>query len=119
MSSVAGIGDAEVAAEGGIGPPGQGGQLGTRPDHPGDDQGQGQVPGPARRAQQRGQAQLHRGRACTAATCPCGAAAVIVTACPAGTSRSPFKVASIADTVSAGSADRFASVSCRTLLPSR
>ena len=57
--------------------------------------------------------------ACTAATCPCGAEAVILTACPAGTSRSPFKVASIADTASAGSADRFASVSCRTLPPSR
>ena len=57
--------------------------------------------------------------ACTAATCPCGTEAVIVTACPAGTSRSPFKVASIADTASAGSADRFASVSCRTLPPSR
>ena len=57
--------------------------------------------------------------ACTAATCPCGSEAVIVTACPAGTSRSPFKVASIADTASAGSADRFASVSWRTLPPSR
>jgi hypothetical protein len=29
--------------------------------------------------------------ACTAAACPCGAEAVIVTACPAGTSRSPFQ----------------------------
>ncbi len=87
-------------------------------DHPGDDQRQGQVPLAARRAQQRGQPSL-AAMACTAATCPCGAEAVIVTACPAGTSRSPFKVASIADTASAGSADRFASVSCRTLLPSR
>ena len=39
-------------------PPGQGGQLGGRGDDPGDDQRQGQVPGPARRAQQRGQAQF-------------------------------------------------------------
>ena len=53
----AGIGDAEVAAQGGVVPPGQGGQLGARPDHPGDDQGQGQVPLAARRAQQDGQAQ--------------------------------------------------------------
>ncbi len=57
--------------------------------------------------------------ACTAATCPCGTDPVMVTACPAGTSRSPFKVASTAATVSAGSADRFASVSCRTLPLSR
>ena len=55
----------------------------------------------------------------TAATCPCGSEAVMVTACPAGTSRSPFKVASIAATVSAGSPDRLARVSCRTLPPSR
>ena len=53
----AGIGDAEVAAEGSVVPPGQGGQLGARPGHPGDDQGQGQVPLAARRAQQGGQAQ--------------------------------------------------------------
>ena len=36
--------------------------------------------------------------ACTAATCPCGSDPVMVTACPAGTSRSPFSVASIAAT---------------------
>ena len=58
----AGIGDAEVGTQRRVVPPGQGGQLGARPDHPGDDQGQGQVPRAARRAQQRGQAQLHRGR---------------------------------------------------------
>ncbi len=57
--------------------------------------------------------------AAAAATWPCGSDPVMVTACPAGTSRSPFKVASIADTAPAGSADRFASVSCRTLPPSR
>ena len=57
--------------------------------------------------------------ACTAATCPCGSDPVMATACPAGTSRSPFNVASIAATASAGSADKFASVSCRTLPPSR
>ena len=57
--------------------------------------------------------------ACTAATCPCGSDPVMATARPAGTSRSPFKVASIAVTASAGSADRFASVSCRTLPASR
>jgi hypothetical protein len=57
--------------------------------------------------------------ACTAATCLCGSDPVMVTAWAAGTSRSPFKVASIAATASAGSADRFASVSCRTLPPSR
>ena len=50
--------DAEVGAQGGVVPPGQGGQLGGRADHPGDDQGQGQVPLAARRAQQRGQPQL-------------------------------------------------------------
>ena len=57
--------------------------------------------------------------ACTAATCPCGTERVIRAARPAGTSRSPFKVASTAAAASAGSADRFASVSCRTLPPSR
>ncbi len=93
-------GHPEVGAQGGIAPPGQGGQLRARPDHPGDDQRQGQVPGPARRAEQRGQPQF-RGQACTAATCPCGSDPVTVTACPACTSRSPFKVASIAATASA------------------
>ena len=53
-------GHAEVGAQGGVGPPGQGGQLGARLDDPGDDQRQGQVPLPARRAEQRGQAQLAR-----------------------------------------------------------
>ena len=58
--------DAQVAAEGDIGPPGQGGQLGARLDHPGDDQRQGQVPLAACRAQQRGQPEpgghrVHRG----------------------------------------------------------
>jgi hypothetical protein len=38
-------GHAEVGAQGGIGPPGQGGQFRGRPGHPGDDQRQG--PGPA------------------------------------------------------------------------
>ena len=47
--------DAEVGAQGGIGPPGQGGQLGAGLDHPGDDQGQGQVPLAARGAEQGGQ----------------------------------------------------------------
>ena len=112
-------GHAQVRAQGGIGPPGQGGQFGAGLDHPGDDQRQGQVPLAARGAEQGGQAQrmaawrARRRRARAAPT------AVIITACPAGTSRSPFKVASIADTASAGSADRFASVSCRTLPPSR
>ena len=51
----AGIGDAEVGAQGGVVPPGQGGQLGARPHDPGDDQRQGQVPLAARRAEQGGQ----------------------------------------------------------------
>ena len=51
-------GHAEVGAQRGVGPPGQGGQLGAGPDDPGDDQRQGQVPLPARRAEQRGQPQL-------------------------------------------------------------
>ena len=50
--------DAEVGAQGGVGPPGQGGQLGGRGDDPGDDQGQGQVPLPSRRAEQGGEPQL-------------------------------------------------------------
>ena len=56
-------GHAEVAAQGGVFPPGQGGQLGARPHDPGDDQRQRQVPRPAGRAQQRGQPQPggHRG----------------------------------------------------------
>jgi len=57
--------------------------------------------------------------ACTAATCPCGSDRVIVTACPAGTSAVPFSAASIASTVRPGSPDRFASVSCLTVPPSR
>ncbi len=50
--------DAEVGAQRGIAPPGQGGQLGAGLDHPGDDQRQDQVPLAARRAQQGGQPQL-------------------------------------------------------------
>src|SRR5580658_3358059 len=53
-----GVRDAEVGAQRGIGPPGQGGQLGGRGDDPGDDQGQGQVPVAARGAEQGGQAEL-------------------------------------------------------------
>ena len=49
--------DAEVGAQGGVVPPGQGGQLGAGLDHPGDDQGQDQVPRAARGAQQCGQPQ--------------------------------------------------------------
>ena len=51
-------GCAQVGAQGRVSPPGQGGQLGGRGHDPGDDQRQGQVPLAARRAQQRGQAQL-------------------------------------------------------------
>jgi hypothetical protein len=49
-----------LAAQRGVVPPGQGGQLGTWLDHTGDDQGQGQgqVPVAARGAEQGGQAQL-------------------------------------------------------------
>ena len=50
--------DAEVGAQGGVGPPGQGGQLGAGGDDPGDDQGQGQVPLAARGTQQGGQPEL-------------------------------------------------------------
>ena len=57
--------------------------------------------------------------ACTAATCPCGTEAVTVTASAAGTSRVPFKAASIASMTCSGSPDRLASVSCRTFPPSR
>jgi hypothetical protein len=47
--------DAEVGAQRGVGPPGQGGQLGAGLDYPGDDQGQGQVPLAARGAEQGGE----------------------------------------------------------------
>ena len=57
--------------------------------------------------------------AATAATCPCGSDRVIVTASPTGTSRAPFRVASITSTASGGSIDRFATVSLRTAVPSR
>ena len=60
-----------------------------------------------------------RAIAATAATCPCGSERVIVTAPPTGTSRAPFRVASIASTASGGSIDRFATVSLRTVPPSR
>ena len=49
---------AQVGAQGGVGPPGQGGQLGAGPDHPGDDQGHRQVPARPGRAEQGGQPQL-------------------------------------------------------------
>ena len=51
-------GGAEVGAQGGVIPPGQGGQLGGRGDDPGDDQGQRQVAFGAGRAEQRGQPEL-------------------------------------------------------------
>ncbi len=50
-------GNAQVGPEGGVVPPGQRGQLGGGGHDPGDDKGHGQVPRPARRAQQGGQAQ--------------------------------------------------------------
>ncbi len=55
-----GILQAEVGAERDIAPPGQRGQLRARVRDPRDDQGQRQVPRPARRAEQRGQAQFAR-----------------------------------------------------------
>jgi hypothetical protein len=54
----AGIGDAEVGTQGGVDPPGQGGQLGARLDDAGDDQRQSQVPVRAGRAEQGGQPEL-------------------------------------------------------------
>ena len=53
--------DAQVRAEGDVIPPRQRRQLGLRRHHPGDDQGVGQVPFPAGRAEQPGQAQLPGG----------------------------------------------------------
>ena len=55
----------------------------------------------------------------TAATCPCGSDRRIVTARAAGTRAVPFSAASIESIMVSGSPDRFASVSCRTLPPSR
>jgi len=60
-----------------------------------------------------------RAIAATAATCPCGSERVMVQAAAAGTITRPFNVASITAIVSAGSLDRLAKVSWRTLLPSR
>ena len=57
--------------------------------------------------------------AATAATCPWGSDRVIVSASPTGTSRAPFRVASIASTASGGSIERLATVSLRTAPPSR
>ena len=61
-----GVPDAEVGPERHIAPPGDRGQLRARRDHPRHDQRQGQVPLPAGRAEQRGQAEpaghrVHRG----------------------------------------------------------
>ncbi len=56
------VGHAQIHPEGGVGPPGQRGQLRTGSDHPRDDQRQGDVAFPARRPQQRGQAQRVRHR---------------------------------------------------------
>ena len=72
-----GVLDAEVGAERDVAPPGQGGQLGARRHDPRHDQGQGQVPRPAGRAEQRGQAEraghrvARRRRARAAATGRC------------------------------------------------
>jgi hypothetical protein len=52
--------DAQVGPQRGVGPPGQGGQLGRRGDHLRDDLRQGQVAFPARRPEQRRQPQFHR-----------------------------------------------------------
>jgi hypothetical protein len=60
-----------------------------------------------------------RAIAITAATCPWGSARVVVNSEPAATNLWPLSVASIAAIVSAGSIDRFATVSVRTLAPSR
>jgi hypothetical protein len=57
-----GAGDIEIGSQGDIGPPGGGGQLGRRAHHPRDDQRQHQVPCPARRPKQRGEAELVRHR---------------------------------------------------------
>ena len=55
-----------------------------------------------------------------AATCPCGSdAATVTAACPAGTSASLLRAASTASTTGAGIFDRFATVLCLTLPPSR
>jgi hypothetical protein len=53
-----GVLDAEVGAERGIAPPGEGGQLRPRAHDPGDDQRQGQVTLPAGRAEQPWHAEL-------------------------------------------------------------
>ena len=55
----------------------------------------------------------------TAATCPCGMDRVTVAAWSAGTRLCPFNPASTQSITCAGSADRFATVSLRTLPPSR
>ena len=55
-------GHAQIHPEGGVGPPGQRGQFRLRPHHPRDDQREHDVARPARRPQQRGQAQLARHR---------------------------------------------------------
>ncbi len=53
-------GHPEIDPQGGVGPPRQRGQLAARAHHPRDDQRQHQIPGSARRTEQRRQAQLAR-----------------------------------------------------------
>ena len=53
-------GHSQVGAEGDVVPPADRGQLGGGPGYPGDDQRDGQVPFPARRAQQPGEPELGR-----------------------------------------------------------
>nr|VTO96600.1 hypothetical protein BIN_B_01667 [Mycobacterium riyadhense] len=60
-----------------------------------------------------------RAIAATAATSPCGSDRDLLNSEPAGTSVWPFSVASIASTACGGSIDRLATVSLRTLAPSR
>ena len=57
--------------------------------------------------------------AATAATCPCGSDRAMVNSLPAGTSCSPLSPASIQSMTCSGSAERLATVSLRTRLPSR
>ena len=55
----------------------------------------------------------------TAATCPCGKARVTSRSRPGTTSDWPVNETRTASSVASGNADKFASVSCLTVTPSR
>ena len=112
------VGDVEIGAQGGIGPPGGVDSLlagrTTREMISASARSRARHGGPSSPGKP-----SWRAIAVTAATCPCGSDRAMLNSLPAGTSCAPFSPASIQSTTCSGNADRLATVSLRTRLPSR